>query len=222
VAPRGRVLAISGTPRNAERPKPAIIQAGTYIIPQASQNGAVTVKILITALLPLLLMTFKDILSPPTIMVQVCTRAFTDFCHNHLAIQIHHAHKSHALDTERVESSSGPARTHPRLADLKPTIVGPRVEHKDEFTCKGGVDAGRLVNLARKSLYSTAKEMGGNVLLEEKSAQSVSLSYSLLTYVIRWDCEIRHPRSQRRDQFKVTVSVLSRPVSISTKIDPSQ
>jgi hypothetical protein len=62
------------------------------------------------------------------------------------------------------------------------------VEHKDEFTCKGGVDAGRLVNLARKGLYSTAKEMGGNVLLEEK-----------------WDCEIRHPRYQRRDQFKVTI-----------------
>lgn len=133
-------------------------------------------------------MTFKDIFSPPTIMVQVCTRAFTDFCHNHLGIQIHHAHKSHALETERVESSSGPARTHACLADLKPAIVGPRVEHKDEFTCKGGVDAGRLVNLARKGLYSTAKEMGGNVLLEE-----------------RWDCEIRHPRSQRRDQFKVTI-----------------
>lgn len=54
VVPRGRVLAISGTPRNAERPKPAIIQSETYIIPQASQNGAVTIKILITALLPLL------------------------------------------------------------------------------------------------------------------------------------------------------------------------
>ncbi|KAG2116954.1 hypothetical protein DEU56DRAFT_839418 [Suillus clintonianus] len=152
-------------------------------------------------------MTFKDIFSPPTIMVQVCTRAFTDFCHNHLGIQIHHAHKTHVLETERVESSSGPARTHACLADSKPTIVGPRVEHKDEFTCKGGVDAGRLVNLARKSLYSTAKEMGGNVLLEERSVHTLSSSHSLLTNVIRWDCEIRHPRSQRRDQFKVTVSV---------------
>jgi hypothetical protein len=115
-------------------------------------------------------MALKDIFSP-TIMVQ-----------------IHPVHKSHALETERIESSSGPARTHACLADLKPTLVGPRVEHKDEFTCKGGVDAGRLVNLARKGLYSTAKEMGGNVLLEEK-----------------WDCEIRHPRYQRRDQFKVTI-----------------
>ncbi|KAG2045197.1 hypothetical protein BDR03DRAFT_938160 [Suillus americanus] len=115
-------------------------------------------------------MTFKDIFSP-TIMVQ-----------------IHQVHKSHILEAERVESSSGPARTHACLADLRPTVVGPRVEHKDEFTCKGGVDAGRLVNLARKGLYSTAKEMGGNVLLEEK-----------------WDCEIRHPRYQRRDQFKVTI-----------------
>ncbi|KAG1871179.1 hypothetical protein C8R48DRAFT_596419 [Suillus tomentosus] len=119
-------------------------------------------------------------------MVRVCNRALTDFCHNHLGIQIHHGPQSHALETERVESSSGPARTHPCLADLKPTIVGPRVEHKDEFTCKGGVDAGRLVNLARKGLYSTAKEMGGNVLLEEKSAHPLSLY-------------------QRRDQFKVTI-----------------
>jgi hypothetical protein len=139
-------------------------------------------------------------------MVQVCNRAFNNFCHNHLGIQIHPVHKSHALETERIESSSGPARTHACLADLKPTLVGPRVEHKDEFTCKGGVDAGRLVNLARKGLYSTAKEMGGNVLLEEKLAWLASLCYLLLTYVIRWDCEIRHPRYQRRDQFKVTVS----------------
>lgn len=140
-------------------------------------------------------------------MVRVCNRALTDFCHNHLGIQIHHGPQSHALETERVESSSGPARTHPCLADLKPTIVGPRVEHKDEFTCKGGVDAGRLVNLARKGLYSTAKEMGGNVLLEEKSVHPLSLFHSLLTYAIRWDCEIRNPRYQRRNQFKVTVSV---------------
>ncbi|KAG2142489.1 hypothetical protein BD769DRAFT_1348533 [Suillus cothurnatus] len=119
-------------------------------------------------------------------MVQVCNRAFNNFCHNHLGIQIHPVHKSHALETERIESSSGPARTHACLADLKPTLVGPRVEHKDEFTCKGGVDAGRLVNLARKGLYSTAKEMGGNVLLEEKLAWLASLY-------------------QRRDQFKVTI-----------------
>ncbi|OJA09094.1 hypothetical protein AZE42_02567 [Rhizopogon vesiculosus] len=118
-------------------------------------------------------------------MLNVCTHAFSNFCHSHLGIQIHHD----AKETECIESSSGPARTHPCQADFKPTTVGPRVDHKDEFICKGGVDAGRLLNLARKGLYSTATKMGGNVLLEEK-----------------WDCEIRYPRSQCRDQFKVTVS----------------
>ncbi|OAX39004.1 hypothetical protein K503DRAFT_740278 [Rhizopogon vinicolor AM-OR11-026] len=129
-------------------------------------------------------MTFKDIFSPPTTMLNVCTHAFSSFCHSHLGIQIHHD----AKETECIDSSSGPARTHPCQADFKPTTVGPRVEHKDEFICKGGVDAGRLLNLARKGLYSTATKMGGNVLLEEK-----------------WDCEIRYPRSQCRDQFKVTI-----------------
>jgi len=99
-------------------------------------------------------------------------------------MQIHHTPKIHAKPTERVESSSGPARTQACFADSKPTTVGPRVEHKDEFTCKGGVDAGRLLNLARKGLYSTAKEMGGNVLLEEQSVDPVSLSYSPLTSVL--------------------------------------
>lgn len=152
-------------------------------------------------------MTFKDIFSPPTTMFNVCTHAFVNFCHNHLGIQIHHD----AKETECIESSSGPARTHPYQTDSEPTTVGPRVEHKDEFICKGGVDAGRLLNLARKGLYSTATKMGGNVLLEEKSVHSASLSNSFtetpLSAPHRWDCEIRYPRSQCRDQFKVTVSV---------------
>ncbi|KAJ8588196.1 hypothetical protein M405DRAFT_740725 [Rhizopogon salebrosus TDB-379] len=121
-------------------------------------------------------------------MFNACSHAFNHFFHHHLGIQIHHARGSSVKDAECIESSSGPARTHTCLADSKPTIVGPRVEHKDEFVCKGGVDAGRLLNLARKDLYSTAKKMGGNILLEEKSVHP-----------------IRHPRSQSRDQFKVTI-----------------
>ncbi|KIK97651.1 hypothetical protein PAXRUDRAFT_135879 [Paxillus rubicundulus Ve08.2h10] len=66
--------------------------------------------------------------------------------------------------------------------------VGPRVDHTEQFVCKGGVDAGRLLDLSRKGLYSIAKEMGGNVLLEEQ-----------------WDCKIRYPRLQKRDEFKVTI-----------------
>jgi hypothetical protein len=129
-------------------------------------------------------MALKDILSPSPTMFDACSHAFNHFFHHHLGIQIHHARGSSVKDAECIESSSGPARTHTCLADSKPTTVGPRVEHKDEFICKGGVDAGRLLNLARKDLYSTAKKMGGNILLEEKSVHPVSVSHSSLTSVI--------------------------------------
>ncbi|KIJ05029.1 hypothetical protein PAXINDRAFT_93980 [Paxillus involutus ATCC 200175] len=91
-------------------------------------------------------------------------------------------------DADSIKSCSGPARTHDVLANTKPIKVGPRVAHTEQFVCKGGVDAGRLLNLSRKGLYSIAKEMGGNVLLEEQ-----------------WDCKIRYPRIQKRDEFKVTI-----------------
>lgn len=71
-------------------------------------------------------------------------------------------------DTDSVKSCSGPARTHDTLAKTTPMKVGPRVAHTEQFVCKGGVDAGRLVNISRKGLYSIAKMMGGNVLLEEQ------------------------------------------------------
>ncbi|KAH7883900.1 hypothetical protein F5I97DRAFT_1780546, partial [Phlebopus sp. FC_14] len=87
-----------------------------------------------------------------------------------------------------IRSSSGPARTNDTLANTKPLKVGPRVAHTEQFLCRGGVDAGRLLDLSRKGLYSTAREMGGNVLLEEQ-----------------WDCSIRYPKLQKRDEFKVTI-----------------
>ncbi|KAF9243800.1 hypothetical protein BU15DRAFT_42702, partial [Melanogaster broomeanus] len=87
-----------------------------------------------------------------------------------------------------IKSCSGPARTHDVLANTKPIQVGPRVAHTEQFHCKGGVDARRLLDLSRKGLYSIAREMGGNVLLEEE-----------------WNCSIRHPRLQKRDEFKVTI-----------------
>lgn len=71
-------------------------------------------------------------------------------------------------DADSVKSCSGPARTHDTLAKTTPMRVGPRVAHTEQFVCKGGVDARRLVDLSRKGLYSIAKMMGGNVLLEEQ------------------------------------------------------
>ena len=71
-------------------------------------------------------------------------------------------------DKDSVKSSSGPAHTHGPLAQTTLVKVGPRVTHTEQFLCKGGVDAGRLVDISRKWLYSMAKTMGGNVLLEEQ------------------------------------------------------
>ncbi|KAG9314649.1 hypothetical protein JVU11DRAFT_5454 [Chiua virens] len=95
---------------------------------------------------------------------------------------------AHSSENDSVKSCSGPARTHDVLAKMEPVKVGPRVAHTEQFTCKGGVDARRLVDLSRKGLYSVAKMMGGNVLLEEQ-----------------WDCIIRHAKLQKRDEFKVVV-----------------
>lgn len=108
-------------------------------------------------------------------MFNVYSHTLTDFYHNHLDVPIHYPKKSPAKETECIRSSSGPVQTHPCLADSKITTIGPKVERRDEFICKGGVDAGRLLNLARKSLYSTAKKMGGNVLLNERSALLANL-----------------------------------------------
>jgi len=167
VDPRGRVLATSvcghlGQPRETSN---LVIRPCHWQVYNPQNVTGRHCKSHLIALLALLVMTFKDVFSTPTTMLNVCTHAFFNFCHNHLGIQIHHD----AKETECIESSSGPARTHAYQTDSEPTTVGPRVEHKDEFICKGGVDAGRLLSLARKGLYSTATKMGGNVLLEEKS-----------------------------------------------------
>jgi len=91
-------------------------------------------------------------------------------------------------DKDGITSCSGPARTHYTLEKTAPMKVGPRVAHTEEFRCKGGVDARRLVDLSRKGLFSIAKIMGGNVLLEEQ-----------------WDCIIRHSTLRKRGEFKVIV-----------------
>ncbi|KAH7921143.1 hypothetical protein BV22DRAFT_1038980 [Leucogyrophana mollusca] len=130
-------------------------------------------------------MAFK-LLATPQVMLDVCARTFTNFCRNHLGFYAQQHHQSTKSDS--IESSSGPARTHPTLLDTKPVTYGPRVAHKDKFICKGGVDAVKLLDVSRRGLYSTAKEMGGNVLLEEQ-----------------WDCKICHPRFHKHDRFKVTI-----------------
>ncbi|KAH0838589.1 hypothetical protein J3R83DRAFT_6910 [Lanmaoa asiatica] len=122
-------------------------------------------------------------------MVNCCTLVFSRL----FGKQIEHARQNIEIaaqgsDKDSVKSCSGPACTHDTLAKTTPMKVGPRVAHTEQFLCKGGVDARRLVNISRKGLYSIAKTMGGNVLLEEQ-----------------WDCIIRHPRLQKRNEFRVIV-----------------
>lgn len=89
---------------------------------------------------------------------------FSSFC-NHQFKLCRKLRDSKAVDDE-VICSSGPARSHE--TNMKPVQVGPRVVHREQFVCRGGVDTARLLDLSRKGLFSTAKEMGGNILLEEQ------------------------------------------------------
>ena len=117
---------------------------------------------------PPLLMHSK-LLASPLDMVNCCTLIFSRlFCK-----KVEHTRKNIEIvaqgsDKDSVKSCSGPARTHDTLSKTPPVKVGPRVTHTEQFLCKGGVDAGRLVDISRKGLYSMAKTMGGNVLLEEQ------------------------------------------------------
>lgn len=114
---------------------------------------------------------------------------FSSFCSTRFALCRKLRDATGADDESgNIKSSSGPARTHDTLACTKPVKVGPRVVHTEQFLCKGGVDACRLLDLSRRGLYSMAKEMGGNVLLDEE-----------------WDCSIRHPRLYKNHEFKVTI-----------------
>ncbi|KAG6334928.1 hypothetical protein ID866_4170 [Astraeus odoratus] len=122
-------------------------------------------------------------------MFDYCLHVFSTFCNNQFGL-CRRLRDAKALDDDdtSIKSSSGPARTHDTLTNTKPLKVGPRVVHTEQFLCKGGVDTGRLLDLSRKGLFATAKEMGGNILLDEQ-----------------WDCSIRHPGLQKNHEFKVII-----------------
>ncbi|KAG6371647.1 hypothetical protein JVT61DRAFT_9361 [Boletus reticuloceps] len=130
------------------------------------------------------------LLASPLDMVNCCTFIFSRL----FGKRIEHTRQdieiiiTQGSDRDNIKSCSGPARTHDTLVKTTPMRVGPRVAHTEQFLCKGGVDARRLVDVSRKGLYSVAKAMGGNVLLEEQ-----------------WDCIIRHAKLQKRGEFKVVV-----------------
>ncbi|KZT69923.1 hypothetical protein DAEQUDRAFT_725896 [Daedalea quercina L-15889] len=63
----------------------------------------------------------------------------------------------------------------------------PLPEREDVFVCRDGVDAEKLVRLARASLYEEAQLIGANVLVEEQ-----------------WTCHVCGPRHDGRT-FKVHV-----------------
>ncbi|KAF9451776.1 hypothetical protein P691DRAFT_662424 [Macrolepiota fuliginosa MF-IS2] len=73
--------------------------------------------------------------------------------------------------------------------DLHVIRYGPRIERDDLFYCKGGVNAEKLLQLSRKSLYQAAHNSGGNVLLDE-----------------RWHCTIAKSIVRYPKGFRVHVS----------------
>jgi hypothetical protein len=87
-----------------------------------------------------------------------------------------------------IEITSGPARTHSTLLDTISTAHGARLAHKDVFICKGAVDVVKLLVLSRRTLYATAKECGGNVLLDEQ-----------------WCCKISQPKFRKQNRFRVKI-----------------
>lgn len=109
------------------------------------------------------------LLASPLDMVNCCTLFFSRLFGKRVEHTLQNVEvATQGSDKDSVKSCSGPACTHDTLTKTKPMKVGPRVAHTEQFVCKGGVDAGRLVDISRKGLYSIAKTMGGNVLLEEQ------------------------------------------------------
>lgn len=100
-------------------------------------------------------------------MFDYCLRVFSGFCNDQFKL-CRRLYDSKAVDDDASSINSSSGSAHSRKINVKPVKSGPRVAHTEQFLCKGGVDTGRLLDLSRKALYSRAKAMGGNVLLDEQ------------------------------------------------------
>lgn len=74
--------------------------------------------------------------------------------------------------SKAVRCASGPARTHAVLEDAAVFPIG-QVEHTEQSVFSapkfgGSADVSRTLDVARRELYSKAKDEGANVLVDEQ------------------------------------------------------
>ncbi|EGO26395.1 hypothetical protein SERLADRAFT_407196 [Serpula lacrymans var. lacrymans S7.9] len=100
--------------------------------------------------------------------------SFTVFCRTQAfdldsqSFNFERTHRRAESNCHVIESTSGPAQTNTELGSAVLTVPKLHVERKDTYICKGGVDARRLLSLTRQSLYLSAKNLGGTVLVDER------------------------------------------------------
>ncbi|TFK57435.1 hypothetical protein OE88DRAFT_1651151 [Heliocybe sulcata] len=117
----------------------------------------------------------------------VSTSSLADMTQNILKACRHRVTRPQKRCTHCIKSDSGPARTQPTLHDRSATRHG-RLVHLDSYLCSGAVDIAKLLHLSRRDMLSTARDCGGNVLLDEE-----------------WSYEISHPTFRRHNRYKVTI-----------------
>ncbi|KAI0947893.1 hypothetical protein AcW1_009536 [Taiwanofungus camphoratus] len=88
-----------------------------------------------------------------------------------------------------IESCSVFPQTHPSLSG-EGTVSVRRVPivQEDDFVCRDGVDAVKLLRLSRASLYEKARTIGASVLVDEE-----------------WSCTICTPRHRTDGTFRVHI-----------------
>ncbi|KZT21708.1 hypothetical protein NEOLEDRAFT_1073130 [Neolentinus lepideus HHB14362 ss-1] len=117
----------------------------------------------------------------------VSNSSLVDLTQNILKACRHRVTRPQKRCRHHIKSSSGPARTHSTLENRTVTRHG-RLVHLDSYLCSGAVDIAKLLYLSRRDLLSSARDCGGNVLLDEE-----------------WSYEIAHPTFRRHNRYKVTI-----------------
>ncbi|KAL0565732.1 hypothetical protein V5O48_016286 [Marasmius crinis-equi] len=102
----------------------------------------------------------------------------------------------------KIESISGDSPvSHPGLCDSLTCSQKASIQHRDTFTCAGGVNMVRLLGATRQTLLERAEEAGANCLVDEK-----------------WKCTIIAPR-RLRGAYKVQI-LYSAYAAKSSECDP--
>ncbi|KDQ13703.1 hypothetical protein BOTBODRAFT_33404 [Botryobasidium botryosum FD-172 SS1] len=100
-------------------------------------------------------------------------------------------------------ASSGPPLTHPQLEN---TYAGKstQISSRHHFVCQDGVNAARLLHIARDKLLKKVMELGGNAIVAEE-----------------WNYNIKKRGIIAKDEHKVSITYSGKMVT-SSAADPHQ